>query len=250
MPTTPRRSLALLTALAGLALAAPASAQAADCANADIVPDASNVAAAGQATLCLLNNERAARGMTPLSLATRLTQPSQAYSARMVGERFFAHVSPDGGSLTDRLVAARYIERNGDWTVGENIAWGQGPLSTPRSITAAWMNSPGHRANILTAAYREIGIGIAMGTPSDASWGATYTTDFGVVARTTTAAAPATRKATKAKAKAAKSSKRAKTTKRCARVRGASARGRGKAKRVRSCARAASTRKSSRRSSK
>ena len=51
----------------------------------------------------------------------------------MVAEHFFAHVSPDGGSLTDRLVAARYIDRDGDWTVGENIAWGQGPLSTPRS---------------------------------------------------------------------------------------------------------------------
>ncbi len=234
-----------MTTLAGLALAAPASAQAADCANADIVPDASNVAVAGQATLCLLNNERAARGMSPLSLATGLTQPSQAYSARMVSEHFFAHVSPDGGSLTDRLVAARYIDRNGDWTVGENIAWGQGPLSTPRSITAAWMNSPGHRANILTAGYEQIGVGIVLGTPSDSSWGATYTTDFGVVARTTTGAAPAKRSAKAAKAAKAKAARTAKSAKRCGRVRGASARGRGKVKRVRSCSRAASTRRSS-----
>ena len=51
------------------------------------------------------------------------------------------------------------------------------------------MNSPGHRANILTAGYEQIGVGIVLGTPSDSSWGATYTTDFGVVARTTTGAA-------------------------------------------------------------
>jgi uncharacterized protein YkwD len=243
MPGTPRRALALVTTLAGLALATPASAQAADCANADIVPDASNVTQVGQATLCLLNNERAARGMAPLTTHARLTQPSAAYSARMVGEHFFAHVSPDGGSLADRLVAAGYIRRDGDWTVGENIAWGQGPLSTPRSITAAWMNSPGHRANILTASYEEIGIGIVLGTPSDASWGATYTTDFGDVER---AATTAKRKAKKATAKTAKAATRC-TSARGAKARGAKAKARGaKAKRARGCTRAAAVKRVSR----
>jgi len=62
--------------------------------------------------------------------------------------------------------------------VGENIAYGSGDRSSPRSIGAAWMNSPPHRANILRASFREIGIGLASGTPVSVR-GATYTTDFG-----------------------------------------------------------------------
>jgi uncharacterized protein YkwD len=64
------------------------------------------------------------------------------------------------------------------WYVGENIAYGSGDRSSPRSIGSAWMNSPPHRANILRASFREIGIGLASGTPVGVR-GATYTTDFG-----------------------------------------------------------------------
>src|SRR5215213_5035997 len=185
-----RRAATLVAAVAALALAAPAGAQAADCgAAADLVPDASNLTQVGQATLCLLNNERAAQGLRPVAEVPDLTQPSRAYSARMVAESFFAHESPDGGTLVDRLTSVGYIAPDGDWTVGENIAWGQGNLSTPRSITAAWMASPGHRKNILTGEFTEIGLGVVTGTPGDTSWGATYTTDFGAVERATTAAA-------------------------------------------------------------
>ena len=171
-----RRLATLLATAAALALAAPAGAQAADCAGADLVPAAGNLDQVSQATLCLLNNERAAQGLRSLVEAPGLTQPSLAYSSRMVAESFFAHVAPDGSSLVDRLTAADYIEPDGDWTVGENIAWGQGDLSTARNIVVAWMNSPGHRHNILTPEYTEIGIGVVPGTPGDASWGATYTT--------------------------------------------------------------------------
>jgi uncharacterized protein YkwD len=215
-----RRAIALLAA-AVAALAAPAgaraSAQDAACPGADNVPTAGTIAQASQATLCLLNNERAAAGLHPVAETPGLTQPSAAYSARMVAEDFFAHVSPDGGTLVDRLTAARYIAPDGDWTVGENIAWGQGELGTPRNIVVAWMNSPGHRHNILTGEFTEIGIGIALGTPGDPAWGATYTTDFGAVAghealataaSAPTAAAPAARTP-------AKTSKTGKTAKRC-----------------------------------
>src|SRR3954451_24180027 len=142
-----RRAIAFL-ATAAAALAAPAgahaSAQDAACPGADAVPTAATIAQASQATLCLLNNERGAQGLHPVAEAQGLTQPSRAYSARMVAENFFAHESPDGATLVDRLTAVHYIEPNGDWTVGENIAWGQGDLSTPRNIVAAWMASPGH----------------------------------------------------------------------------------------------------------
>jgi uncharacterized protein YkwD len=222
-----RRATAFLAA-AVAALAAPAGAQAsaqdAACPGADQVPTAATIAQASQATLCLLNDERATAGLQPVAETPGLTQPSAAYSARMVAENFFAHVSPDGGTLVDRLTAARYIAPDGDWTVGENLAWGQGDLGTPRNIVIAWMNSPGHRHNILTGEFDEIGIGIALGTPGDPSWGATYTTDFGDVAGhetlATAASAPATAAPAAATAgttaKTTKKPKSTKTAKRCA----------------------------------
>ncbi len=180
-----RRHAATVLAAAVAALAAPAGAQAsaqdAPCPGADLTPVAGNLTQVSQATLCLLNNERVSHGLRPLTVAQGLTQPSAAYSARMVTESFFAHVAPDGATLTDRLEANGYIDPDGDWTVGENIAWGQGNISTARAIMVAWMNSPEHRDNILEPEYDEVGIGVVPGTPGDTSWGATYTTDFGAV---------------------------------------------------------------------
>src|SRR6185503_11946654 len=201
-----RRHAATVLAAAVAALAAPAGAQAsaqdAPCPGADLTPVAGNTTQVSQATLCLLNDERVSHGLQPLTVAQGLTQPSAAYSARMVTESFFAHVAPDGATLTDRLEANGYIDPDGDWTVGENIAWGQGNISTARAIMVAWMNSPEHRDNILEPEYEEVGIGIVPGTPGDTSWGATYTTDFGDViddsgdaVATTASAGTKTRKA-------------------------------------------------------
>ena len=79
--------------------------------------------------------------------------------------------------------APRYTPRNAGWALGENLAWGTGRLATPREIMRAWMDSPGHRANIVKRSYREIGIGVVTGVPSDRGAGATYTADFGVIRR-------------------------------------------------------------------
>jgi uncharacterized protein YkwD len=83
--------------------------------------------------------------------------------------------------MVDRIMAARYASRNVGWALGENLAWGTGRLATPRLIMRAWMDSPGHRANVVKRAYREIGIGVVTGTPSAGNHGATYTADFGVI---------------------------------------------------------------------
>jgi uncharacterized protein YkwD len=50
------------------------------------------------------------------------------------------------------------------WEVGENLVWGTGPLSTPHSLVASWMNSPPHRENLLKPTFREIGIAAVAGT--------------------------------------------------------------------------------------
>jgi uncharacterized protein YkwD len=192
----PRRRLAAVAALAALALCAPATARADDCAGADVVPAADNVAVVDQATLCLLNQQRAAQGVGALVENAALTSASTGYSQRMVSQGFFAHESPDGGTLVQRLTGAGYLGDDDSWVVGENIGWGQGTLATPRSMVSAWMDSPGHRENLLSPDYTEVGLGLALGTPADQSWGATYTTDFGggAAAKATAAAQPHARK--------------------------------------------------------
>ncbi|HET8952653.1 MAG TPA: CAP domain-containing protein, partial [Solirubrobacteraceae bacterium] len=88
-----------------------------------------------------------------------------------------------GETMVDRIMASRYASPRLGWALGENLAWGTGTLATPRAIMKAWMDSPGHRANVVKRAYREIGLGIVIGVPSDRDNGATYTADFGVVRR-------------------------------------------------------------------
>ena len=69
-------------------------------------------------------------------------------------------------TMVDRIRGAGYAKRDRGWALGENLAWGTGGLATAARDPRAWMNSPGHRANILKRAYREVGIGIALGAPA------------------------------------------------------------------------------------
>jgi uncharacterized protein YkwD len=97
----------------------------------------------------------------------------------MVGEGYFDHSSTNGDSFVDRIIDAGYAKRKDAWTLGENLAWGTGDLSSPKGVVDAWMHSAGHKANILKRDYKEVGIGIKLGVPSDDGVGATITTDFG-----------------------------------------------------------------------
>jgi uncharacterized protein YkwD len=174
MPCTP------VVAVLGLVVAAlvaptPSRAQAFSCANTTREP--ASIAEARSATLCLLNVERRRHDLAPLRSQSRLQRAATRYSHAMVTEEFFAHVGPDGSTVQTRLADAGY---GGWWTIGENIAWGSGTLSSPAQIVDGWMNSPGHRANILRPEFRQIGIGIARGAPQQGIPGdaAVYTTDF------------------------------------------------------------------------
>lgn len=170
----------VLVALAALSAAgvAPASA-AAPCAGADLAPAAAPVAVRA-ATLCLLNRERAAHGLRPLRHNQLLALAARRHARDMVRGDYFAHDSQDGRSFDVRVKATGYLESANGWDIGENLAWGAGVRATPRQIVATWMASPAHRANILTPAYREIGLGIALGAPVAAvNDAATYATEFG-----------------------------------------------------------------------
>jgi uncharacterized protein YkwD len=170
---------AFATALvASLALAAP-SAQAANCPGADQLPLLSTAASAKSATLCLLNEQRAANGIAALRSEPTLEAAATTYAQSMVEQRFFAHVSPSGQTLEDRLVS--YTTDTRSYTIGENLAWGQSVLGTPVATVNAWMRSQGHRDNILNPNFEEIGVGIVPGSPRGGllDAGATYATEFG-----------------------------------------------------------------------
>ena len=63
----------------------------------------------------------------------------------MVRKRYFSHTSRSGNDMGDRIRSQGYLSGARSWMIGENLAWGSGERSTPRSIVRAWMNSPGHR---------------------------------------------------------------------------------------------------------
>ena len=163
----------IVLALLVLALVAPAGARAADCSGADVVPAADNLPAIGQATLCLLNEQRASHHVAPLRASTKLAHAAQGHAGDMVRRRYFAH-----GNFGARIAHTGWGRNRRQYTIGENLAYGSGSGATPRGIVAAWMNSAGHRANILQRRFHAIGIGIVSGTPTGGA-GATYSTDFG-----------------------------------------------------------------------
>lgn len=151
------------------------------CAGADATPAAGNLGVVRRATLCLLNKERADRGLAKLRANRPLRGVATRYARSMEAQNFFDHVAPSGSTFVQRIKRSRYLRGANGYTVGENLGWGGGPLATPRNIVRSWMGSAGHRANILNGKYRDIGIGVSVGTPvPGVSAGATYVNLFGV----------------------------------------------------------------------
>ncbi|NUL05708.1 CAP domain-containing protein [Streptomyces lunaelactis] len=106
--------------------------------------------------LTLVNKERASASCSPLTSNAKLTEAADDYSDVMARSGVMSHTGPDGSTMSGRVDAAGYL-----WsTLGENIARGQ---SDAAAVMDAWMNSPGHRANILNCSFKEIGIGVHFG---------------------------------------------------------------------------------------
>jgi uncharacterized protein YkwD len=146
------------------------------------MPAPDNSATLRSATLCLVNEERTTRGLAQLTANSQLGKAAQRYSQAMVRESFFDHVSPGGSTLLSRVRrGTAYLRGARSYALGENIAWGSGNYATPKETVQGWMESQGHRDNILNRRYRHIGVGIAIGAPEDTGGmpAATYTTDFG-----------------------------------------------------------------------
>ena len=115
------------------------------------LPNAS-VTAFEQEVVKLVNQTRKANGLKELTVNWELARVARYKSQDMHDKRYFSHTSPTYGSPFTMMKNFGITYR----TAGENIAMG---YTTPRSVFDGWMNSPGHRANILNAGYRQIGVG-------------------------------------------------------------------------------------------
>jgi len=110
-----------------------------------------------QQVLTLLNQIRQQNGLSNLAFSAPLRNAARSHSADMLQRNFFDHNSP---TETWDARIARYLKAS---LVGENIAMGSGVYSTPASIVKQWMQSPPHRAIILTAGFHRVGLGLASG---------------------------------------------------------------------------------------
>ena len=117
------------------------------------IPQVSDTVLSYEAEVIRLVNEvRAENGLKALSANWELSRVARYKSEDMSGNRYFSHTSPTYGTPFEMMRAFGLSYR----TAGENIAYGQ---RTPAAVVDAWMNSSGHRANILNASYTQIGVG-------------------------------------------------------------------------------------------
>ena len=124
----------------------------------------------------LHNEARTNRGLRLLCADPELTRAARSHSREMVAKDYFSHYSYDGEGAGDRLERFGY-DRG---IYGENIAGGSGTGGRPGPTFRRWMNSPGHRANILDGRFRPVGVGTYTGNYRGVEGYTMYTVDFGV----------------------------------------------------------------------
>lgn len=174
------RVVATITTIIAAGSVFPGTATAAEtCKDARLRPTTSNQARVATALTCLINNKRAAKGLRKMRVDPRLRRAARRHSSDMVRRGYFAHVSQNGATVTDRAKRAGYLRKARSWWLAENLAYGSGSLSSAKAILKSWLNSPPHRANMLSREARDAGIGIARGAPQPGQSGATFTLMLG-----------------------------------------------------------------------
>ena len=170
-------------ALIGLALAVvvPHSAAAASHSGSrcdDVRKHPSNISPkkARRAVICLVNKNRTDRNLAELVRSNSLTDASNRHSRRMRSHNCFAHQCNGEADLAGRVARSGYLPCRCNWVLGENIAWGAGRRGSVKSLVRRWMASPGHRRNILTERFTEVGVGFLHGRPGQATHSAAMIT--------------------------------------------------------------------------
>ena len=147
---------------------------------------------AEKTVFCLTNDERTSRGLAAYTWNSKIATAARKHADAAVAQKWWfggadPHVNPVGNTTPSSRVRGEGYCPSGSSSIGENVytAWGQ-PVSfaatTPRDAVTWWMNSTGHRANILSTTFRDIGVGVAKGSPEPANNpnAAVFVQNFGV----------------------------------------------------------------------
>jgi uncharacterized protein YkwD len=175
------RLLCTVAAVAGTAGLAsqPAQAQtAAACPNVNETVDTVGPAAVREAVGCAVNAIRSQARLAELLSSSALALAAHRHGGDMIARRYFAHVSPTGGTVEKRARRAGYM-RGPCWVVGENLGEAVAEASTAQTIADAWLASPSHRAIILDPEFRHMGVAVVPGTSAGEGPGATFVLDLG-----------------------------------------------------------------------
>jgi uncharacterized protein YkwD len=151
---------------------------AAGCPDAAIAPTAATLARHARATRCVVNRARALHGLRPLRANGRLMLAAGAHAREMVAKAFFGHRSPTGSTPQSRARAVGY-GYGGPMRTSETIGWADGGYAVPAEVVRAWLESPEHRAILLSRGFRDIGVGVALGAPGTGHGGLTVTAALG-----------------------------------------------------------------------
>jgi uncharacterized protein YkwD len=167
-------ALLAAVALSSVATAAPATPS---------TTGATRIAALETDVLAQLNAIRADHGLVPLKLSKTLATAANQHSLQMGQVGYFKHESADGSAFWKRVEKFYPSKGTRYWAVGENLLWSSPDVDGPGALKL-WMESPEHRANILTAKWREIGISAVQVPAAPGTFSGLdvtiLTTDFGV----------------------------------------------------------------------
>jgi uncharacterized protein YkwD len=139
-----------------------------------------------RAVVNAVNAVRAAHGLRPLAVSRGLRAAAYGHTSALATSGLFQHESPDGTSF-DRRIRKAYPTRGfHSWSAGENLVFGTAPFSAEDAVQA-WLESPPHRRNLLSRAWREIGVGAVLAQNAGGEYGdepvVIVTADFGVRSR-------------------------------------------------------------------
>jgi uncharacterized protein YkwD len=111
----------------------------------------------GSGLVAQVNALRLAHGLVPLRVSPSLTAAANVHSTQMARLGYFSHDSANGGSFSSRIATFYPARGYRSWTVGENLLWASPDIGALRALKM-WLASPPHRANLLNARWREIGL--------------------------------------------------------------------------------------------
>lgn len=171
---------AVIFCAAAAASSSPAAAAEPLCAHASATPSHLTARAAAHTLECLIDRVRRRHGLRAVRFNARLALAARRHATDMAAHDFFAHVSPGGATVEARVKRAGYLGGVREWWLGEALAWGQSRAGAPQAILRGLLASPPHRAILLDPSFRDLGVGVAKGTPRGSGHGAlTVTLDFG-----------------------------------------------------------------------